>query len=393
MPPLKGIWASERITRPMIRQALERRGIDAAGAPDVVFANPFVEYIVYEITVSGSGWTEREIPDGLPWDTGFRGSYVRVGDSKVVARGHGKRCDVTLKMRPTAVGIAMTVVDDTCGERDRHRQIAIYEAAQFHRVGGAGAPSATLATGPSVGVSSAAASSSRQRLRARPLGSVSGAPMGYLEYLPPDYRRHGSSPLLVALHGSGQSGPGTSYSMRQLYELGVPRLIRGNRWPDRRPFVVLAPQHTVRGTAVCITPAEIRKFLRFAVDHYGVDPARIYLTGLSCGAIGAWNYFGEYPTNPVAAAVLISGGGYGAIDLAGCAIGRVPIWAFHGARDDIVPARFSINSIARLQDCTRPKPVDARLTLYPRAGHDAWTRTYDSSAGYDIYRWLLRYTN
>lgn len=56
-----------------------------------------------------------------------------------------------------------------------------------------------------------------------------------------------------------------------------------------------------------------------------------------------------------------------------------------------MPARFSINSIARLQDCTRPTPIDARLTLYPRAGHDAWTRTYDPCAGYDIYRWLIRY--
>jgi hypothetical protein len=36
------------------------------------------------------------------------------------------------------------------------------------------------------------------------------------------------------------------------------------------------------------------------------------------------------------------------------------------------------------------------LTVYPDADHfenDAWTRTYDLSAGHDIYAWLLEHTN
>jgi len=58
-----------------------------------------------------------------------------------------------------------------------------------------------------------------------------------------------------------------------------------------------------------------------------------------------------------------------------------------------VPARYSVNSVARLQACTDPPPVDARLTLYPNAGHDPWTRTYNLAAGNDIYDWLLGYSN
>ena len=80
-----------------------------------------------------------------------------------------------------------------------------------------------------------------------------------------------------------------------------------------------------------------------------------------------------------------------AVDEAGCGLGRVPIWGFHGGLDDVVPVRFSVNSIARLQQCTDPPPTDARLTVYADAGHDSWTRTYNLAAGYDIYDWMLGY--
>jgi hypothetical protein len=51
------------------------------------------------------------------------------------------------------------------------------------------------------------------------------------------------------------------------------------------------------------------------------------------------------------------------------------------------------DAVAELRVCTDPPPKDVRLTIYPDADHDAWTRTYDGSAGHDIYRWLLDQTS
>src|SRR6476659_7857359 len=45
-----------------------------------------------------------------------------------------------------------------------------------------------------------AGTGSSQRLTPRPAGDTD-APLGYMEYLPPDYEDDGSSPLLVALEG------------------------------------------------------------------------------------------------------------------------------------------------------------------------------------------------
>lgn len=97
----------------------------------------------------------------------------------------------------------------------------------------------------------------------------------------------------------------------------------------------------------------------------------MYLTGVSCGATGAWDYLSAHRDEVVAGAVLIAGQASDAFAEAGCALGRVPIWAFHGDADSIVPKRFIVGTNTELKACTDPRPVDVRLTIYPRADHDA----------------------
>jgi predicted esterase len=393
-PPLalEGTWESGPITREMIRDAVREHGFVPAGIGGrIEDARAFVDYIVYEVTIGADTWTEIEIPDGLPWSTGWNGTYRRPMFGTFIATDSTGRCHVTLSTSGSNKAMGIAVTDDSCGDADLLAQIAVYEPATFHRVEGPGSPEPTLQPPGTAQPQTPLVSSSHRRLTQRALGSVEGADMGYLEYLPPSYGDGTPRPLLVALHGSGQSGPGDSNGLASLYEIGIPPLIRNDRWPDNRPFIVLAPQHDIHAPEVCITAPKIANFLTFAIAHYEVDPARVYVTGLSCGAIGSWNYLAT-DTTTVAAAVLISGGGYAAIDRVGCGLGSVPVWALHGTLDDVVPARYDTYSIGSLQQCTDPLPVDARLTLYPDAAHDAWTRTYDLSAGNDIYSWLLSYT-
>ena len=221
---------------------------------------------------------------------------------------------------------------------------------------------------------------------------MKGAALGYVEYLPADYADDGLSPLLLFLHGSGESGNGTRLDLGKLTGAAIPYLINVDRWPDDRPFVVLAPQHAEGPGSWCFTPAEINSFLAFAVDHYDIDPKRVYVTGLSCGAIGLWSYLRVHADEVLAAAVPIAGYGIGAFDQRGCALGALPIWAFHGSDDANVVPRGDVYPMESLQACTDPKAVDARLTVYPGSGHDVWTRTYDMTSGYDIYSWMLSHT-
>jgi predicted peptidase len=67
-----------------------------------------------------------------------------------------------------------------------------------------------------------------------------------------------------------------------------------------------------------------------------------------------------------------------------CALKEVPVWAFHGQADPIVPVSESQVLVDALQACGG----DAKLTVYPDAGHDVWTRTYDDSR---LYQWFLEH--
>jgi predicted peptidase len=229
-------------------------------------------------------------------------------------------------------------------------------------------------------------------LAIHPEDAAAGVPLGYVEYVPPAPTT-GPRPLLVFLHGSGESGDGSFGALTHLFGAAIPNMIRYGGWPAERPFIVLMPQHEETAEAPCFTADEIEAFLLMAVKTYPVDPKRVYLTGLSCGAIGAWDYLGQHTDETVAAAVLIAGDGRHAFEVAGCSLGRVPIWALHGQYDANVEPDGSRVTIAELKACTKPKAVDVRLTIYEAATHNVWDRTYSLSAGNDVFAWLLAHVH
>jgi predicted peptidase len=224
---------------------------------------------------------------------------------------------------------------------------------------------------------------------------VDGAPLGYLEYLPPGYGDGESRPLLVYLHETSEAGDGSQATLALVDDRGIPQLIAAGDWPDARSFVVLAPQYgTVPANRHCEIAGDVAAFLEFATRQYQVDPSRVYLTGISCGAIGMWDYLAAHGDEVVAAAVPIAGHAMDALGAAGCApLATVPVWAFHGATDDLIPVAFVEGQIDQIRTCDGAESAETKLTVYSDAGHEVWDQTYDLSAGNDIYAWLLEHTN
>jgi pimeloyl-ACP methyl ester carboxylesterase len=209
------------------------------------------------------------------------------------------------------------------------------------------------------------------------------ATVGYYTYLPDDHYLHPDErfPLLVFLHGSGEKGNGTTELGRVLVH-GPPKLVgQGIDFP----FIDISPQLPVSqgGWPVSLVDEIIAR----AKADTRVDTTRIYLTGLSLGGFGTWSYALSRP-DVVAAVVPIAGAGSTA---QACAMKDVPVWAFHGDADGTVDVSGSVNMVAAINGCSPGPRVIPRLTIYPGVGHDSWTRTYDGSAGHDIYTWLLGY--
>jgi predicted esterase len=240
-------------------------------------------------------------------------------------------------------------------------------------------------------------SSSRQT--PHPLGTTS-ATLGYYEYVPPGYGDGAKRPILFFFHGVGENGNGTTDLSKVLVN-GPPKLISMNQWPSDRPFIVLSGQHhpvtgtpdPVYGGNDCWTPVEVHDFVAFGIAHYTIDAQRIYITGLSCGAMGSGNYFKQYGAQQgVAAAVLISGNANIFWPAQGCSlVQQMGLWAFHGDADNVVPITGDNAAMPQFQACAMSRK-DVRYTVYPGVDHDAWTRTYDLTAGNDIYSWLLGIT-
>jgi predicted peptidase len=226
---------------------------------------------------------------------------------------------------------------------------------------------------------------------ARPIGNPY-AQNGYWEYLPKGYGDGSKRPLLVFWAGVGENGDGSSNALNVIIQRhGPPMLIDKKKWPSDRPFVVLSPQHGTQTDRP--SPSEIHDFLAFATTKYDVDPARFYITGLSSGARGSYAYLGMYKGEQVAAAVLIAGDSSVAYQGGGCSVvNQVALWAFHGTADSEVPYSDDSAGMANFANCPQPRK-EVIFTSYPGVGHvDSWPRTYDLSAGHDIYTWMLSKT-
>jgi predicted peptidase len=190
----------------------------------------------------------------------------------------------------------------------------------------------------------------------------------YRLYLPSDYATPGTRwPLVLFLHGAGERGSDLALLDRTgLTKLAAERSL---------PFVLVAPQ--VSSEEIWSTPA-LATLLDRLVSQLSIDLDRVYLTGLSMGGFGAWDLATTQPER-FAALVSISGGGN---PVSACRLRHVPVWLVHGQQDDVIPVEESELLARRLQTCGGR----VRLTVYPDAGHDAWSRTYGDPA---FFEWLL----
>lgn len=198
-------------------------------------------------------------------------------------------------------------------------------------------------------------------------------------YLPDDYDATADTnwPTILFLHGKDEIG----LPFDILPDGGLHSFVERNSLP----FIILEPQCPAGSEWVFQLDA-LMSFLEKMGEQYRIDASRIYLTGLSMGAIGAWHLAIRFPS-AFAAIVPISGGTYPFLGFpdAVARIKDVPIWTFHGTDDDVLPIALT----KLLVDTLIKNGGNVTNTYYENTGHDAWTRTYSNG---EIYRWLLKQT-
>lgn len=180
-------------------------------------------------------------------------------------------------------------------------------------------------------------------------------------------------PLIVLLHGAGSRGTDVS-------------VLRENRFfaiTDKYedfPFISTALQCSANTWFDVFET--LQRFIKDCVAMPGVDPERVYLVGASMGGYATWQLAMTMPEY-FAAIVPICGGG---MYWNAARLRNVAIWAFHGAKDPTVLCEESQKMVDAAVRCG----ADARLTVYPENGHDAWSDTYSNP---EVFEWLKEHKN
>ena len=178
-------------------------------------------------------------------------------------------------------------------------------------------------------------------------------------------------PLIIFLHGSGEKGA----DLEKVKAYGPFKYLKNNKIDA----FVLAPQ--CPDNEYWNEETLYRLILKIQKEN-NIDSSRIYLTGLSMGAWGAWNLAFAHP-EMFAAFVPIAGFVDRVPMIENCKIKDIPIRMFHGLLDDVVNVDYSISMYKKLKNCNK----DIELTIFDDANHDSWSRVYDSK---EIYDWMLQ---
>lgn len=193
----------------------------------------------------------------------------------------------------------------------------------------------------------------------------------YVTYLPKEYDASKTYPLVLFLHGVGECGEDLDRACSHGYMKHVRE--KGAEYP----FIFVAPQCPTGKYWGCYTES-LLAFLDDICKRYPIDIDRVYLTGLSMGGTGTWMLAMAAPERFAAIAPICGSGIY----WLGYALKDVPVLAYHGDCDEVVPVMESVQMVKSVNR----NGGHAEIRILHGVGHDAWNVAYE---GDELYTWLL----
>lgn len=197
--------------------------------------------------------------------------------------------------------------------------------------------------------------------------------MQFVISYPNEYRFEEKYPVILFLHGAGSRGKKIESLLENPYFQITDK-------HNKFPFVTVAPQCHADTWFDLFEVLE--RFVKAIATMPFADSDRIYLMGASMGGYATWQLAMSMPEY-FAAIIPICGGGmyWNASRLM-----NVPIWAFHGEKDEMVLPEESVKMI----NAVNRSGGHAKLTIYPEHTHDSWSDTYSNP---EVFEWLISNKN
>ena len=197
--------------------------------------------------------------------------------------------------------------------------------------------------------------------------------LNYVIRYPEGYEEGKKYPVIMLLHGAG----GRGNDINVLLENPFFTLTEKH---ENFPFISVAPLCSANTWFDLFE--HLKKLVCKIASSDFTDKERIYLMGASMGGYGTWQLAMSMPEYFAAIAPICGGGMYWNASR----LINVPVWAFHGAKDDVVYPEESKKMVDAVNRCGG----NAKLTIYPENEHNAWSDTYSS---YATFEWMLEHKN
>lgn len=221
--------------------------------------------------------------------------------------------------------------------------------------------------------------------------AIASYSMPYRLFIPEDYDPGKTYPLVLFLHGAGERGADNNIQIDAN---------RGARlWAEKvnqaaHPCFVLAPQcpsdkqwvntnwsygsYSIDKVPVSTELKMVKDIIETLMKNYKIDANQLYITGLSMGGYGSWDFTERYPDMFRAAAPICGAGDPSKADL----IKDVNIWCFHSSDDGTVPVSGTRDMVKALKTASG----NVKYTEYDNWGHASWVPAYDNP---ELVSWMF----
>ena len=202
--------------------------------------------------------------------------------------------------------------------------------------------------------------------------------LNYCEYAP-ELRSGQKVPLVLYLHGVGERGSNNQSQLKHT----ITEVVKHGGTSEFMNAVVLAPQcpsggfwtnaDHANGNYLLSQSAEteVLKSVMELVNKYRaydyIDTDRVYVIGVSMGGFATWELAARYPDVFAAAVPICGGGPTDGVET----LKNIPIYAFHGAKDPIVPYAGTQTMVERIQQAGGSKVL---FKTFENGYHDIWNK-------------------
>jgi len=192
-------------------------------------------------------------------------------------------------------------------------------------------------------------------------------------------------PVVFFLHGGGERGSDNeaqlTHGAKLFLEPGIrkefpaivifPQCARDSYWSNTIASTdSLGKRHFVfqKGGK----PTKAMRALLGMVDNFldkpYADKKQVYIGGLSMGGMGTYELLRRKPRTFAAAFAICGGDNLDNVNK----YKKVPLWIFHGGKDDVVNPRFSKEIADQLKIIGR----EVKYSHYPEANHNSWDTAF-----------------